>query len=68
MYTENNIYMTGITDIYRGLMRTQSGNIIDMYRGYTRIPSSYSGNVTDIHRLDDIYYVSSGGLLSPISS
>ena len=68
MYTGNGIYMTGVTDIYRGLAQTQSGKIIDTYREYARISSSHNGNVTDIHRLDDVYYVGSGGLLSPISS
>jgi len=66
IYTENGIYMTGVTDIYRGLAQTQSGKIIDIYRGYTRISSSYSGELQKIHTLDGEYYMSSGGILTPL--
>lgn len=68
IYTENNIYMTGVINIHQWLAQTQSGNIIDMYRWYSRILSSYSGELKNIHRIDNEYYTGSGGLLNPLQA
>lgn len=68
LYTESDIYMTGIVAIYRWLAQTQSGNIIDMSQGYTRSTWTYTGELTHLHTLDGAYYTSSGGTLTPMKS